>query len=1213
MQTRINGQKEYELAVKLLSKQDPTDRDYSSGMELLLRSFDQGYAPAIRFHLTMLLKEINLVFERIAQSENDFLQKMRKNPKVEAIYTKTPVTRERNLMMALQVPYDLKIHKEGLVKLAMPLPQAKYLYATKFEEDKVRKQQLLKEAAMEGLPIAQLQYAFMEITGYHTPFSLYDKVMDSDEGLIHFSPILQAFVYDEEKLLESKLTAPRLDFDFEDAMEVLAKPPAPYADLAESIAKTHEIGARKGMPAAGLVQAVRMMELPSEKAQETAFDMIRRAACAGNTHALHMLSFMIILVKQSYPEEKVTIVTETESERQKVAEGKWQLRDKILFTMLENKKIREIISKDYGNERSYNNAKHYLDICESETNNEARSSHFTILTGNFFHLSANNSTLEELEYANESIDKLMKNSSKEFNILMLDYFLKGTYVPQDFLRACQIIEFLAESNYQPAQYMYARLLNLVCGTDMPADLKALNDDVKLNEDREKVNKIARDAKVVAYLKAKLSKKTDEVKEAKQQPGEEEYREAEKLSEKFYMEAKSGVKLTDKMQKLRAKQIITLLERAAEKKHAMAKYALGNHFISGNITKRDDVRAFKLFHEAAEAGVKEAKAILNGMMSAVQHAHLAYFTETQRIIIQRLLANKDVIKLFETAFVNKVSKHVNDLSPSENKLTKEEFCELKQCAKQDFEIAMKLLNETKELNQYTELTVKTLLISAYAHGHPEANFRYMLAFKHHDAAALKIIVEAAIKGVKEAREMLEFMKTYSSAKLEAAKTKYQWDVEYPLALLRDPQVATIIRMIDLSDLKKSVYFTGEVASNLALQQVETDKHYWFTNMLLNTTCVVKQIGTPQTTLAIENLNKNVDSLKDLKELANCGEESAQLVLAYIIFNANLSLIPGYVPLSATNKIGFLEADSNLVFTPAATWLDKKENRDLLKAFDNLEEMRKAELQLTAFIKQMYERFVAALLPYKGTTLYVTRMKLLEEKYQQAKTQITNAVAAYSKHKEKSRPVPEFKSEFLGALGSKKKKPDIDKIIATDPLFLIKVVLGLVYKNLDVTDEIMQELKAKASTLSQCERSPEFWRLLNDGMAYGRGEAFMHKLKELGFAQPLFGESSKLDWDYIEWRAAYFDTSLKNKTRPLYYNEHKEVYPNYLPALFIGKELKRHKQVTPDDVKAVKEKFKIPDSKASPLLFFRTQCEKDRKERLIAKIVEKERKKTIVRWY
>lgn len=240
-----------------------------------------------------------------------------------------------------------------------------------------------------------------------------------------------------------------------------------------------------------------------------------------------------------------------------------------------------------------------------------------------------------------------------------------------------------------------------------------------------------------------------------------------------------------------------------------------------------------------------------------------------------------------------------------------------------------------------------------------------------------------------------------------------------------------------------------------------------------------------------------------------------------------------------------------------------------------------------------------------------MKLLEEESKaEAKKQEAKVVPAVTvKPKDL---IPEFKSEFLGTLGSKKKKPDLDKIISTDPLFLIKVVLGLVYKNLEISAEVMQELKARAASLAQCERTPEFWRLLNDGFAYGKGEAFMHKLKELGFAEPLFGESTKLDWDYIEWRAAFIDKSLKNRERPLFYND-KEVYPNYLPALFIGKELKHHKRITPDDVKVVKEKFKIPETKVSPLLFFRVQHEKDRKERLIAQILEKERKKKMVRWY
>lgn len=242
---------------------------------------------------------------------------------------------------------------------------------------------------------------------------------------------------------------------------------------------------------------------------------------------------------------------------------------------------------------------------------------------------------------------------------------------------------------------------------------------------------------------------------------------------------------------------------------------------------------------------------------------------------------------------------------------------------------------------------------------------------------------------------------------------------------------------------------------------------------------------------------------------------------------------------------------------------------------------------------------------------TKVQWLFNKYLQEQVETLQALAVtpvLSNKEEKKeapvkdkQPIPKFKSQFFATLGSKR-RVELDKILPVDPLFLIKVVHALVYKKMSVSDVAIADIKAQAATLEKCERNAEFWRLLHEGLMYGKGKEFIHQLREKGFAKYVLGECKDADLDYFEFRASCFDRSLALGGRPLFldhekYNPTKQVYPNALYALLIEKELEQDKPITAVAVKAVMEKFKFPINVVSEMLLFRVKEEREKKKKFM----------------
>lgn len=389
----------------------------------------------------------------------------------------------------------------------------------------------------------------------------------------------------------------------------------------------------------------------------------------------------------------------------------------------------------------------------------------------------------------------------------------------------------------------------------------------------------------------------------------------------------------------------------------------------------------------------------------------------------------------------------------------------------------------------------------------------------------------------------------------------------------------------------------------------------TKPIMEAKSLVKDDGSKECLSALEMLTKLAEEITRINKMSAAGVKMLDLRMKVIFGLLEKSIEKNFIPAKyalAVNLIRYKKGNEvrafNLILSAAAAATE--DSIPSQRILDKMLEC-KNDGKFDSSFEEKENRLVSCLTASKEVMKLFDRY--LEEKakkqdmqaLQSASMPLAKSPAAEEKKsavKEKAFPTPKFKSQFFANLSSKKVKVDTGKILSQDPFFLVKVVHGLVYKKLEISDVALADIKAHAATLASCEHNAEFWRLLHEGFMYGKGKNFIHKLRELGFASYVFGECKEQDLDYIESRAEQFDVTLASNKRPLLFDG-KHVSTDVLYALLVEKELARDELITAEAVKAAMEKLKFPVTELSALLLAKVKAERDRKDIFLAATVKK----------
>lgn len=678
METRSPGQKEYEDAVSLFLKPKLTEKDIVESVELFKKAFDLKYTQAVRIVARIIAKNHEFPISLFPDDSlgNQFYKKLVANPKAYNLISGHKFNAEMQTYIAMQLPSGNSVYTpliEIMLCIAAKRPDpcfyACYAYPTMFPNafSDDEKLQLIQSAALAGLPIAQLLYAMMLITGNVQGANIFVRYLVTLglSGVMHAKKIQDAFKEFTPAALFSIVRAKKKEkFDFDDALEILTNPPPDLAPLADSLKKIWVDEVEGDNSSIQLVKCILLMEKDPIANAERVFIMLRRMAYIGDPQALYMFSFLILRAAISFSQENPIIVRNIDKKLETTLLQETTRRDKIVLKLLENEKVRTILKADHSDVRNLKTAFEFLDnvtkpieILKKELEKSKlglnsqlsikldglktsplmlRSGSFSKMIGVFLALSqANQSTMETM-FTNDLVNKLVLETGSLTAYVTMTALVEGDNVPVNLLKAYEIVKTFAKADHEPARYVCALLCYKAFGIKMPDSLSKFNADAKYQIEREVVNKILSDAAVKEQIKLQGWKK--EKSSLVEQDGEKEFLKAIELME-------SGISLKSKQHNRRSHLIVDYLEKAAAKNYVRAYPQLALQLLCGD--KKDEVRAFKLITSAAAAGDEISKLILNRMLNFKERKE-ALVPVGEGIAEQyasRFIANQSVMKLF----------------------------------------------------------------------------------------------------------------------------------------------------------------------------------------------------------------------------------------------------------------------------------------------------------------------------------------------------------------------------------------------------------------------------------------------------------------------------------------------------------------------------------------------------------------------------------------
>lgn len=311
---------------------------------------------------------------------------------------------------------------------------------------------------------------------------------------------------------------------------------------------------------------------------------------------------------------------------------------------------------------------------------------------------------------------------------------------------------------------------------------------------------------------------------------------------------------------------------------------------------------------------------------------------------------------------------------------------------------------------------------------------------------------------------------------------------------------------------------------------------------------------------------------IKSAADAKHADAEGVLGFMVFHANRYCMRKTEAMSGEF---FQLCESTLV----ERWLEHPHSKGVMTIYNNPNEMR---LACERILKLFSNRFDSKI------TFTLDELSNLIGHHDEAASLVGQVLKEYLEFKEERRPTPKYKSEFFGSLNTKF-LAETKSCLAKDPLFPLKFILEGVYskKPFNPTQEVVVAIKSNLAGLANCERNEEFWRLLNEGVMFGRGKLFIHELRAYGIFDLLFPSlvsdhqaNSPHGLDFIEQQVDQYDKSLNRNSRPIYHPENKQVYHGSFLSLLIAKEVAEKDKISATLIENIVSQYKISLTALTP---------------------------------